>query len=122
MDAQTVDIPLFTVFTATYNRGDLLHRVYEALLVQTNQNFEWLIIDDGSTDSTANSIDAMKRDGRLQIRYFYKENGGVHTAHNMAIRLARGRFFLRLDSDDACSPDAIETLLKAWSTIGEEER
>lgn len=112
--------PMFTVFTGTWNRGSYLRRVYTSLCAQTMQDFEWLIVDDGSTDDTRERVDEMRAEGRLAIRYIYKENGGVHTAHNVAIRVASGEFFLRCDSDDAMVPEAIEKLYAVWQGIPEE--
>ncbi len=115
--------PWFTVFTATYNRAHTLHRVYESLLAQTMQDFEWLIVDDGSTDDTEARVREMMGQDRIPIRYMMKRsNGGVHTAHNVAIKQARGKLFLRLDSDDACVPHALETLLGKWLQIPESLR
>ena len=71
-----------TIFTPTYNRAHLLERLYKNLCEQEYQNFEWLIIDDGSTDNTREIIENYKREGKLNIQYFYKENGGKHTAIN----------------------------------------
>jgi len=114
--------PWFTVFTATYNRAHTLRRVYESLLSQTMHDFEWLIVDDGSTDDTEACVQEMIRDTRLTIRYIKKSNGGVHTAHNVAIEQASGKLFLRLDSDDACVPQALEALLEKWLEIPENRR
>lgn len=114
--------PLFTVFTGTWNRGVYLRRVYASLCAQTVQDFEWLIVDDGSTDDTRDHVDGMRAEGRILIRYIYKENGGVHTAHNVAIEVAAGEFFLRCDSDDEMVPEAIEKLYAAWQAIAEENR
>lgn len=114
--------PLFTVFTATWNRGACLHRVYASLCAQTMQDFEWLIVDDGSTDDTRARVDGMQAEGRISIRYIQKENGGVHTAHNVAIHAAAGDFFLRCDSDDEMVPEAIERLYATWQAIPEEHR
>ncbi|MGH8403661.1 MAG: glycosyltransferase family A protein, partial [Gammaproteobacteria bacterium] len=101
---------VFTAFTGTYNRGPCLHRVYESLLAQTCQDFEWLIVDDGSEDDTQARVNAMMVDAPFAIRYFYKNNGGVHTAHNRAIKAASGELFLRCDSDDEFLPEAMDTL------------
>lgn len=110
-------VPLFTVFTGTYNRGPLLRRVYECLLAQTCQDFEWIVVDDGSTDDTRERVAAMVREGRLCIRYFFKPNGGVHTAHNLAVREARGRLFMRCGSDDEFTADAVDAFRAAWLGI-----
>src|SRR3974390_2817293 len=94
----------FTVFTATYNRAHTLHRVYDSLCAQTLHDFEWIVIDDGSTDNTAELIDDWAKAAQFPIRYFKQNHSGKHVAHNLAVREARGLFFLPLDSDDACLP------------------
>lgn len=111
--------PLFTVFTGTYNRGGLLPRVYACLCAQTLQDFEWLIVDDGSTDDTRERVVTMATQAAFPIRYVYKENGGVHTAHNVAVQAAAGELFLRADSDDEFVPEALGTLARAWRAIPE---
>ena len=121
-DVPTPDPPWFTVFTATYNRAHTLRRVYDSLQSQTMQDFEWLIVDDGSTDDSETCVREMKAQDRIPIRYVKKGNGGVHTAHNIAIKEARGKLFLRLDSDDACVPHALETLLEKWLEIPDTRR
>ena len=78
-----------TIFTPAYNRADLLPRAFDALCAQKNRDFEWLIIDDGSTDNTAQVVESFQnQDAGFEIRYFRKENGGLHTAYNAAIELA----------------------------------
>ena len=83
---------LITVFTPTYNRAKLLPRLHKSLQEQTNKDFEWVIIDDGSTDNTKEVIDniIIQQDNDFPIRYFYKENGGKHTAINQGVKLALG--------------------------------
>lgn len=112
----------FTVFTPTYNRVEVLHRVYESLRKQTFRDFEWLIVDDGSQDATGDLVGAWVDEGRFPIRYVKKENGGKHSAFNRGVREASGRLFLTLDSDDACVPEALERLYRRWSEIPEEHR
>jgi glycosyltransferase involved in cell wall biosynthesis len=114
--------PLFTVFTATYNRAHTIHRVYDCLCKQTLPDFEWLVIDDGSIDRTAELICAWVRVANFPIRYFKQVHSGKHIAHNRALREARGRFFAYLDSDDALLPNALEKLIRGWSTIPENEQ
>ena len=78
-----------TVFTSTYNRGYCLNRCYNSLLRQSVKDFEWIIIDDGSNDNTKEIVaEWIKRDNKFKIRYFYKENGGLHTGYNKAIEMA----------------------------------
>lgn len=114
--------PLFTVFTATYDRAHTLPRVYESLIRQTLTDFEWLIVDDGSTDGTTALIDRYVAEGRIPIRYHHQENRGKHAAHNRALDLARGALFLNFDSDDACVPHALATFRDAWESIPVAER
>ena len=86
-------LSLITLFTPTYNRANLLCRLYQSLLLQTNQNFEWLIIDDGSTDSTRELVESYVKEAKIRINYFYKENGGKHTAINLGVEKASGDLF-----------------------------
>jgi len=113
----TIKKPLFTVFTPTYNRANLLHRVYESLLKQTCQDFEWLIVDDGSNDNTAELIFNWKKESPFDIRYLYQENKGKHVASNVGINTALGELFLFFDSDDACIPEALERFKFHWNNI-----
>jgi len=112
----------FTVFTPTYNRAHTLPRVYESLCAQTFRDFEWLIIDDGSTDGTENLVKQWQREADFPIRYIWKENGGKHTAHNRAVAEARGRCFAPLDDDDTCIPSALERMNFHWMNIDPAER
>ena len=78
-------MPLITVFTPAYNRAHTIGRTYESLLKQSNKDFIWLIVDDGSSDNTQELVkDWMSKDNGFEIRYIHKENGGMHTAHNVA--------------------------------------
>jgi glycosyltransferase involved in cell wall biosynthesis len=100
---------LITIFTPTYNRAYTLERVYESLVVQKNFKFEWLIIDDGSSDETENLIKKIKNsENRFEINYIYKTNGGKHTTYEYCSRYAKGEFYISLDSDDELSPNTIE--------------
>lgn len=102
-----------TVFTPTYNRADTLECLYQSLCKQTIYHFEWLVVDDGSTDNTEGLISQLKGKCTLfPIRYFKKENGGKHTAINAGVELAKGSLFFIVDSDDFLMPDAIASILK----------
>jgi glycosyltransferase involved in cell wall biosynthesis len=114
--------PFFTVFTATYNRAHTLHRAFDSLCAQSFRDFEWLVVDDGSTDDTANLIDKWIKTANFPIRYFRQPNSGKHIAHNLAIREARGQFFTVIDSDDALMPAALERAHNLWHEIPETER
>lgn len=100
-----------TVFTPTYNRAHLLDRLYLSLCRQTCQDFEWLIVDDGSSDNTKEIIERFIIEKQLNIRYFFKENGGKHTAINRGVKEAKGKLFWILDSDDSLPVNAIELVL-----------
>ena len=114
--------PTFTIFTPTYNRAHTIHRVFDSLCTQTFRDFEWLVVDDGSTDATAALIEQWQRRADFPIRYVMQQHAGKHVAHNRAIREARGQFFLVFDSDDACVPTALERMLHHWNTIPAERR
>lgn len=103
-----------TVFTPTYNRAHLLHSCYESLLRQSNQQFKWLIIDDGSTDNTQEVIEKWSLEQRIEIEYIYKENGGLHTGYNTAIEHMDTELSICIDSDDWLPDDAIELILSVW--------
>mgnify|MGYP000318435424 CR=1 FL=1 len=112
----------FTVFTPTYNRAHTLGRVYESLRAQTFKDFEWVIVDDGSTDGTPDLVAGWKDLAEFPIRYFRKPNQGKHTAFNQGVREARGRLFLSLDSDDSCHPQALERFWHHWQSIPTDAR
>ena len=111
---------LFTVFTPTLNRAHTLDRVYTSLTAQTFRDFEWLIVDDGSTDGTRALVEQWKRQASFPIRYFWQETRGKHVALNVGVREARGELFLPLDSDDACVPNALERFREHWDSIAPE--
>lgn len=95
-----------TILTATYNRGYLLNKVYNSLLKQKDTDFEWLIIDDGSTDDTSKIIASFAQD-KFSINYICKDNGGKHTALNYSHPYIKGKYIMVLDSDDLLADDAI---------------
>lgn len=105
-----------TVFTPSYNRAYILGKCYESLNRQTCKEFVWLIIDDGSTDSTKELVESwMKQDNGYEIRYVYKENGGLHTGYNKAIELMDTELSVCIDSDDSMPEDGVERILQAWN-------
>lgn len=104
---------LLTIFTPAYNRADKLKQIYLSLEKQINTEFEWLIVDDGSKDNTEKVIAELMKNSSMNIRYYKKENGGKHTAHNMAVDMAAGKYFMCLDSDDYMNENSIEALLNA---------
>ena len=107
-----------TVFTPTYNRSELLTRVYESLKRQTCKDFCWLIVDDGSTDDTKSKVESFVGEGIIPIEYHYFENGGKMRAHNRGVERCKTEWFLCLDSDDLLTDDAAELILDC---IGERD-
>lgn len=105
--------PLLTIITPTYNRGDLLKNCYESLLRQSDKDFEWIIVDDGSKDDTRDIVMTFGTEA-FKIIYVPKENGGKHTALNAAHPHIQGRYVLILDSDDALTEDAVISVRDAW--------
>ncbi len=107
-----------TVLTATYNRCNTLPRLYDSLVRQNCSCFEWLVIDDGSTDNTRDLIAQWQAESpAFPIRYHWKPNGGKHTAHNCGVALARGEYCAIIDSDDWYAPAALGTLLEHWDAL-----
>ncbi len=108
-----------TVFTPAYNRADLLIRCFESMKRQTNKNFIWMIIDDGSTDNTKQLVrEWITCTDDFEIIYYYKNNGGLHTAYNEAIRHINTELCVCIDSDDFMPDNAIELILDFWNKNG----
>lgn len=113
---------LITVFTPTYNRAHLLPRLYESLCRQTFRDFEWVVVDDGSTDGTEECVAAMCNEqcvmhNSFTIRYFQQANGGKHRAINRGMKAAQGELFLILDSDDSLPETSLEKIAFYYQQI-----
>ena len=106
---------MVTIFTPTYNRGKLLYRVYDSLKEQTASDFEWLIVDDGSSDNTEEIVQNWIDEEIINIRYIRKENGGKHTAFNTGVQNAKGELFFCVDSDDFASKTCVEDIIDTWN-------
>ncbi len=113
-------MPTLTVYTPTYNRAHLLPRVYDSLCQQTCKDFLWLVIDDGSADNTHGLVQEWidQDDSGFEIQYIYKENGGVHTARDLAYKLCETELITGCDSDDWLAEDAIDKILRLWRKEG----
>lgn len=103
---------MVTVLTPTFNREGELRRLWDSLQKQTVKDFEWFVVDDGSTDDTKSLIAQTQEKSDFPIRYIYKSNGGKHTALNVGIQNALGELIFIVDSDDYVTADAIESILK----------
>lgn len=110
-----------TVFTPTYNRAGKLIRLYESLVEQSTKDFEWLIIDDGSTDYTEQIVTNFINNNSFIVRYYKQENGGKHRAYNKALLLAESDFFICVDSDDFLERDAIKNIIEATEELEENQ-
>ena len=106
-----------TIFTPTYNRAYVLERVYNSLIAQTNKNFEWLIVDDGSTDNTNEIAQRWIDERKIDIRYIYQENQGKQLAFNNGVKNCDNEYFFCVDSDDYLTNDAIQLLTDALTKI-----
>lgn len=114
-------MPLFTVFTPTYNRAYILSELYNSLCRQTCMDFEWLIVDDGSSDDTETLVQSWSSSNiEFSIKYYKKENGGKPRAINYGIKFASGKYFFMVDSDDMLQPDAIAKLAEWIKDIDRE--
>ena len=102
---------MITVLTPTFNRGGL-QSLWDSLQKQTVKDFEWLVVDDGSTDGTKNLITQLQEKSDFPIRYIYKNNGGKHTALNVGIQTICSELIFIVDSDDCVTDDAVESILK----------
>lgn len=108
---------LMTICTPAYNRGHLLGNLYGSLKEQNNQNFVWMIIDDGSSDNTEEIVSEFKKEAPFEIIYYKKENGGKHTALNLGIEKADTELFFIVDSDDVIVKEASNFIEKYWNGV-----
>ncbi len=110
-----------TVFTPTYNRAYCLNQCYESLVNQTNTDFTWLIIDDGSSDGTEELVNKWIQEKKIDIKYHYQKNQGMHGAHNTAYDLIETALNVCIDSDDFMPNNAVENILDFWRNFDKKE-
>jgi glycosyltransferase involved in cell wall biosynthesis len=115
----SIDPAFITVCTPTYNRARYLTRLFESLKSQRFTNFEWLVIDDGSVDDTANVVRAFIEEAVFRIVYIHQENSGKHIAINRGLDAATGELFLIIDSDDYCAQNGLSVVADEWMTVSE---
>lgn len=113
---------MITVFTPTYNRAYVIRALYESLCQQSSRDFEWIVVDDGSTDNTKELIRSFQDEGKINIRYFYQQNAGKHIAINKGVQEAQGELFFIVDSDDYLADNAIEEIEKYYKDIATDNR
>lgn len=112
---------MITVFTPIYNRGYIIENLYQSLCRQTCQDFEWLVVNDGSTDDTEKKILSFITEKKIQIRYFRQENAGKHIAINRGVKEAEGELFFIVDSDDYLANNAVERILHHYGQVKDDE-
>ena len=110
-----------TVFTPTYNRANTLDRVFDSLNNQTYKDFQWIIIDDGSTDNTSELVKEYKKKASYKIIYKWQENSGKHVAINRALDMCDTELFVIADSDDSFKDNALEVLVNTWDSIEDKD-
>lgn len=110
-----------TIFTPAFNRAHLLPRLYESLCNQTNMDFEWLVVDDGSTDGTKALVAGWILEQKIPITYIYQENQGMHGAHNTAYKAIKTVLNTCIDSDDYMPLNAVELILTKWKSIDQKK-
>jgi len=108
---QSRDNPLVSVIMPAYNAAEYIAEAIESILIQNYRNFELVVVDDGSTDNTRDIVASFKDD---RIKYIYKENAGVASARNLAIKKSKGTFLINLDTDDTMMPDFIAQHLQEF--------
>ena len=106
-----------TIFTPTYNRGNLIHRAYDCLVAQTCRQFVWIVVNDGSADDTDSVVQGLVNQNQIPILYISQPNGGKHRAFETAFNEALSEFFMCMDDDDIYSPEAVNTFLGEWNNI-----
>ena len=114
--------PCFTVLTGVYNRSETLWKAMKSVENQTFRDLEYIIVNDGSTENIDDVVFDFMYSTTIPVLYVTKENGGVHTARNLGVRLARGGYLVGIDSDDELVPEALEIFYRAWQTIPKEKR
>jgi len=113
----------FTVFTPTYNRAHTLPRLYESLCGQTFRDFEWVVVDDGSTDETAEFMHDLRSHHKgFPITYLWTSNGGKHRTINQGVKVAAGELFFIVDSDDYLPSNSLQIVDTVERSIPVERR
>ena len=105
-------MPKITVFTPSYNRAYILPQLYNSLVGQTSGDFEWVVVDDGSTDNTSELLSQWEKSTSFTIKWQTQPNQGKHIAINTGVLMASGELFFIVDSDDYLTNDAIEKVIR----------
>lgn len=114
-------MPKLTIFTPVYNRAYILDQLYQSLLRQTSHAFEWVVIDDGSSDGTSELLEKWRKEKKISITFRRQENQGKHIAINSGVKLAQGELFFIVDSDDYLTDDAVQKILHFWASVRDDD-
>lgn len=114
--------PQITILTPSYNRAELLPRLYESLCNQTYQNFLWLIMDDGSTDHTKELVQKWKVENKLQIEYHWHENVKKLITTVRGFHRIKTPYLYSVDSDDTLPHDALQILFDEMEKVKDDDR
>ncbi len=109
--------PLVSLYTPNYNGRDTIQRTFDSVKNQVFKNFEYIIIDDGSTDGVEKIINKFMDNVDIPVIFIKKKNGGLHTVRNLGVKYARGKYCTCVDSDDELLPEALSTCVAAWDSI-----
>lgn len=121
-DTWNSGIPFFTIITPVYNRSNIVKRTFSSVENQIFRDFEYIIIDDGSTDNLDVIVNEFMQNTKIPVMYIKKENGGVHTARNIGIKNGKGTLLIMIDSDDELKEDCLQNAYNEWQKIPEDER
>ena len=114
---------MISILTRTYNRANLLGNLYESLIKQTSKSFEWIIIDDGSTDNTQDLVSKwIEKESSFSISYYKTNNGGKHRAINIGVDKVQYDYIFIVDSDDYIIEGAIDKIIKWINTIKDDKK
>ncbi|WP_419876222.1 glycosyltransferase family 2 protein [Candidatus Pristimantibacillus sp. PTI5] len=112
---------MLTIFTPTKNRGYIIHKCYESLCRQSNNDFIWLVVDDGSNDNTEEVINSFISERKIEIVFLRQKNGGKHVAHNTGVLNCKTDIFVCVDSDDYLSDNAVQVIYDNWKEVAEDD-
>ena len=110
-----MQVPLLSVYITNYNYGNYITQAIESVLNQSFQSFELFIIDDGSTDNSKEIIESYAQHPKVKV--IYQQNKGLNITNNIALRLANGKYIMRLDADDYLVVNALEKMIDALAEI-----
>lgn len=118
-----MDRPFFTIFTPVYNGQTHLERVFESINNQTFKNFEWIVVNDGSTDNSHDLITSfIDKHPEINITYIEQHNSGKHIAWNKAVEIAQGLLFIPADADDSFLPETLSFFHMHWIALSSREQ